>query len=94
MAANCNTIDYSSLTKVTTLNPTDEFLIMVIGGTPKRICLSDLKACFDPTSPAVTLPAYKDHADAIANGITSGQRWKASNPNLMGVPPGTVIELP
>lgn len=40
------------------------------------------------------LPEYFDTAAAIADGITSEELWKAANPNGMGLPPGTVLQLP
>lgn len=41
---------------------------------------------------AVILPEYNSAADATANGIVSGQRWKYAAGNHDGMPPGVVVE--
>jgi hypothetical protein len=38
------------------------------------------------------LPVYDNEAEALADGIVSGQRWKYSRNNTDGAPAGAVIE--
>lgn len=42
--------------------------------------------------PQAALPQYNSAADATANGITSGQRWKYAPGNHDGMPPGVIVE--
>lgn len=42
--------------------------------------------------PRAPLPAYDNEANAIADGITSGQQWKYKRGNTDGMPAGVVVE--
>lgn len=86
----CVTIKYNSLDRIATLAPTHE-VIIVIDGTPHVMTIADFLTSLGVSEPI--LQPFHSLAAARKGGIMPRQKFKASNPNKMSVPPGTVIEM-
>ncbi len=85
----CNTKKYSTLVHITDALPVDE-VIIVKGGIPTKMQLQEFIQMIINLTKA-NVPSYIDISAAKSAGLGMDDEFKAANPNIMGVPPGTRI---